>query len=111
MKTALKIVVLAENTAEGRGIRGEHGLAFLVERDGKRLLFDTGQGLDLADNAKVLNRDLTKQRPSDWPGRFVNCGGLTSPRSTRCTARDLLRPPRCGRRCRGACCRRARERT
>ncbi|NLF23864.1 MAG: MBL fold metallo-hydrolase [Lentisphaerae bacterium] len=59
MKTALQIVVLAENTAAGRGIRGEHGLAFLVERDGQHLLFDTGQGLVLADNAKVLNLDLT----------------------------------------------------
>ena len=58
MKTALQIVVLAENTAEGRGIQGEHGLAFLVGRDGQRLLFDTGQGLVLAANAKVLNLDL-----------------------------------------------------
>ena len=78
MKTALQIVVLAENTAEGRGIRGEHGLAFLVARDGKRLLFDTGQGLVLADNAKVLNLDLTNLDAIVLShGHYDHTGGLT----------------------------------
>jgi 7,8-dihydropterin-6-yl-methyl-4-(beta-D-ribofuranosyl)aminobenzene 5'-phosphate synthase len=77
MKAALQIVVLAENTAEGRGIRGGHGLAFLVERDGKRLLFDTGQGLVLADNAKVLNRDLTNLDAIVLShGHYDHTGGL-----------------------------------
>ncbi|MDD5706285.1 MAG: MBL fold metallo-hydrolase [Kiritimatiellae bacterium] len=58
MSAAVRIVILAENTAEGRGIRGEHGLAFWVETGGRRLLFDAGQGLVLGDNAKALGVDL-----------------------------------------------------
>jgi 7,8-dihydropterin-6-yl-methyl-4-(beta-D-ribofuranosyl)aminobenzene 5'-phosphate synthase len=58
MNASLNVTLLAENTAEGRGIRGEHGLAFWIERDGQRILFDTGQGLVLADNAKRLDVEL-----------------------------------------------------
>lgn len=49
-----RITVLAENTAFGPGLLGEHGLAFWVDVDSSRVLFDTGQGLVLAANAFKL---------------------------------------------------------
>lgn len=54
----LKVTTLVENTASGRGLLGEHGLSFLVEADGRRVLFDTGQGLVLESNAERLGLSL-----------------------------------------------------
>ena len=39
---------------------GEHGLSFYVEADDRRILFDTGQNLGLANNADVLGVDLSR---------------------------------------------------
>lgn len=58
MKSSLKVSLLSENTAGGHGIHGEHGLAFWIECVGQRILFDTGQGLVLSENAAVMNVDL-----------------------------------------------------
>ncbi len=77
MKGEMKIMVLAENTAVGQGIRGEHGLSFWLERDGLRLLFDTGQGLVLSDNAAALNLDLaTLDALVLSHGHYDHTGGL-----------------------------------
>ena len=54
----LRITVLADNTVAARSARGEHGLCIHIESGGRRLLFDTGQGLVLADNARALAIDL-----------------------------------------------------
>jgi len=54
----LTVTVLVENTAGGRKLLGEHGLAFLLETDRHRILFDTGQGLALQHNAQQLNLSL-----------------------------------------------------
>ncbi|MDG4867102.1 MBL fold metallo-hydrolase [Guyparkeria sp. 1SP6A2] len=54
----LKITTLVENTAGGHGLLGEHGLSFLVEADGQRVLFDTGQGRVLTTNAEQLGVSL-----------------------------------------------------
>ncbi len=54
----LRITILADNVAEPRDLRGEHGLSYWIETDEHCLLFDTGQGLVLEDNAKALNLDL-----------------------------------------------------
>jgi len=54
----LQITVLVENTAGGRGLLGEHGIAFLLETDHHRLLFDTGQGIALPHNARQLGISL-----------------------------------------------------
>jgi len=56
--TPLHITVLSDNTVMGRTVRGEHGLCFHIEMGDRRLLFDTGQGLVLADNAQALSIDL-----------------------------------------------------
>lgn len=52
------MTVLADDTVSARSARGEHGLCFHIESGGRRLLFDTGQGLVLADNARALDIDL-----------------------------------------------------
>jgi 7,8-dihydropterin-6-yl-methyl-4-(beta-D-ribofuranosyl)aminobenzene 5'-phosphate synthase len=56
---SLKITVLSENSAGGMGLMAEHGLSLLVERNGERVLFDTGQGLVLRHNAEKLGVDLS----------------------------------------------------
>ena len=52
------ITVLADDTVSARSARGEHGLCFYIESVDRRILFDTGQGLVLADNARALGVDL-----------------------------------------------------
>ena len=59
MKSAnVTITVLAENTAKGMGLLGEHGLSLWIESPETCVLFDTGQGLVLAHNANALDIDL-----------------------------------------------------
>lgn len=55
---SFRITMLADNSVSGHGMRGEHGLCYHIETGRRRLLFDTGQGLVLADNAKALGIDL-----------------------------------------------------
>jgi 7,8-dihydropterin-6-yl-methyl-4-(beta-D-ribofuranosyl)aminobenzene 5'-phosphate synthase len=54
----LRITVLAENTARGSDVLGEHGLAFWIEAGSRRILFDTGQGKVLRHNARCLGIPL-----------------------------------------------------
>ncbi|MGE9291944.1 MAG: MBL fold metallo-hydrolase [Puniceicoccales bacterium] len=56
----VSVTILCENTARGAGILGEHGLAWWIEAEGKTLLFDLGQGLSLAANAKRLGLHFTE---------------------------------------------------
>jgi 7,8-dihydropterin-6-yl-methyl-4-(beta-D-ribofuranosyl)aminobenzene 5'-phosphate synthase len=58
MNAKTTIAVLADNTVAARGVQGEHGLAFWIDTGEHCLLFDTGQGLVLADNARALHLDL-----------------------------------------------------
>jgi 7,8-dihydropterin-6-yl-methyl-4-(beta-D-ribofuranosyl)aminobenzene 5'-phosphate synthase len=59
MGQLVRITVLVENTAVGRGMRGEHGLAFWIEAGSQRVLFDTGQTPEvLLHNAEQLGIDL-----------------------------------------------------
>lgn len=73
----LTITVVVENSAGGRGLLGEHGLSFLIEADGKRILFDTGQGMTLLHNARQLDislHDLDAIALSH--GHYDHTGGL-----------------------------------
>ena len=54
----LEIVALAENTVRRAGLLGEHGLAFWIKADSRKLLFDTGQGKVLEENARELGIHL-----------------------------------------------------
>ena len=54
----MKVTVLSENTS-ACGLPSEHGLSLYVETNGRKLLFDTGQGDLFARNAEVLGVDLS----------------------------------------------------
>jgi 7,8-dihydropterin-6-yl-methyl-4-(beta-D-ribofuranosyl)aminobenzene 5'-phosphate synthase len=58
MSRKIWITVLVENTAQGADILAEHGLAYWIEWDGQKVLFDAGQGNVLANNAYRLNIPL-----------------------------------------------------
>lgn len=50
----MRISVLTENHA-GSITMAEHGLSYLIESDGKRILFDTGQSEMFMRNAEIMN--------------------------------------------------------
>ena len=55
----LRITTLIENNPDDKkDLFFEHGLSLLIEADGKRILFDTGQSGDFIKNAKTLNQNL-----------------------------------------------------
>lgn len=79
MVEQLRITLLVENTAGRSEVLAEHGLAFWVEADGKKILFDTGQGLALAHNAQVLGIDLTDAAAVVLShGHYDHAGGLAA---------------------------------
>ena len=56
----MRITTLIENSpGEHHALRCEHGLSFCVERDGKKILFDTGQSGAFLENAAHLGIDLS----------------------------------------------------
>ena len=57
MSNTVKITVLVENTAKGN-LRGEHGLSYLIESEGSKMLFDTGQSDLIIGNAAKLGLGL-----------------------------------------------------
>jgi 7,8-dihydropterin-6-yl-methyl-4-(beta-D-ribofuranosyl)aminobenzene 5'-phosphate synthase len=50
----LRITVLADDCVAAPNLLAEHGLSMLIEADEQRILFDTGQGRVLHDNADAL---------------------------------------------------------
>ena len=54
---SVKVTVLCENMT-GRLGYGEHGFAAFIETPAENLLFDTGGGRHLADNAAIFKKDL-----------------------------------------------------
>ena len=56
---AVKITTLIENSpGEHHGLKTEHGLSFCIEKDSRKILFDTGQSGAFIDNAAQLQIDL-----------------------------------------------------
>jgi len=56
----LRITTLVENsTGEHHALIGEHGISFYIEKDGHRILFDTGQSNAFLLNAFQMNIKLT----------------------------------------------------
>ncbi len=73
----LRITVLAENTVHQPGLLAEHGLAFWIEADHRRILFDTGQGIVLKHNADALGIDLASADDVVIShGHYDHSGGL-----------------------------------
>jgi 7,8-dihydropterin-6-yl-methyl-4-(beta-D-ribofuranosyl)aminobenzene 5'-phosphate synthase len=58
MLADLRITVLVDDTARDSRLRSEHGLSFWIEAEGRKILFDTGQGQALEPNAQQLAVDL-----------------------------------------------------
>ncbi len=89
----LKITLLVENTARKRGLLAEHGLSFLIETGGEKILFDTGQGLALRHNAAQLNLDLkTIDAVALSHGHYDHTGGLTFALNAMNTPRLYVHP-------------------
>ncbi|MCK5672318.1 MAG: MBL fold metallo-hydrolase [Spirochaetales bacterium] len=56
----LRITTLIENTkGEHLALKSEHGISFFIEKDGHKLLFDTGQSGTFLENAEQLQTDLS----------------------------------------------------
>jgi len=56
---SLQITTLVENTmGEHLALRNEHGISFYIEKDGHKLLFDTGQSDAILYNAEQLRIEL-----------------------------------------------------
>ena len=73
----IRVTVLVDDTAGGRGLLGEHGLAFWVEAGPKRVLFDTGQGMALEHNARALEVPLESADAIVLShGHYDHTGGL-----------------------------------
>ena len=56
----LKITLLVENTVRRADLLAEHGVAYWIEADDHRIVFDTGQGHVILNNAEVLGIPLDK---------------------------------------------------
>ena len=77
MTNDLKITVLVENTAGKLGVLAEHGLAYLIETSGEKILFDTGQGFVLKHNLERLGLSLADVNTVVLShGHYDHTGGL-----------------------------------
>jgi len=56
----MKVTALIENTSGHEGCVGEFGLSFLIEANGRRVLFDAGQSDATLRNAAALGIDLSQ---------------------------------------------------
>ena len=70
----LRITVLVDNTARTADVLAEHGLALWIEADGRRILFDNGQGKVLHHNAERLGIPLDTCQ--QLPARGAACSVL-----------------------------------
>lgn len=75
----LRITILSDNYAAARDVVAEHGLSILIEAGDRRILFDTGQGRVLRNNAATLGVPLA---PLDAivlsHGHYDHTGGLAA---------------------------------
>ncbi len=77
MTSNVRITVVVENTAQGVGMLAEHGLAYWIDWDGQRVLFDTGQGGVLVGNAYRLGIPLHDAEAIVLShGHYDHTGGL-----------------------------------
>ncbi|MBN1366904.1 MAG: MBL fold metallo-hydrolase [Dehalococcoidales bacterium] len=72
-----RITTLSENTAGMGVLLGEWGLSFLLETEGRTILFDTGQTISAVNNADSLQIDLSKVSSIVLShGHYDHTGGL-----------------------------------
>jgi len=93
MSRTIRITALVEDTARGRDILAEHGLAFWIEAGPKHVLFDTGQGQVLAHNASKLGIPLQLAEAIVLShGHYDHTGGLNGALSTSHRAKVYAQP-------------------
>jgi len=88
----VKITVLVDNTRSS-GLAAEHGFSLWIEAAGMRILFDTGQGHTLFDNAQRLGVRLEE---TDFlvisHGHYDHTGGIAGIMKIAPRARLILHP-------------------
>ncbi|MEW6379542.1 MAG: MBL fold metallo-hydrolase [bacterium] len=89
---SVSITILVDNKP-GTGLVAEHGLSLWIEADGKCILFDTGQGKALPENARQLGIPLEK---TDFMvvshGHYDHTGGLAAALRVAISASLILHP-------------------
>ncbi|UDQ99096.1 MBL fold metallo-hydrolase [Lentisphaerota bacterium WC36G] len=60
MKKHFRLTVISENSVFKKGLMAEHGVSFFIEYNGKKILFDAGQGFAIAHNTEKLGINLKK---------------------------------------------------
>lgn len=89
----MKLTTLVDNVAYGKGILAEHGFSALIEADGARILFDTGQTGVLIRNAGTLRVDLgTVDAVVLSHGHYDHTGGLAEFLRVNARARVYCKP-------------------
>lgn len=76
----LRVTTLIEDSAgENVSLQHEHGLSFLIEKDGHSLLFDTGQSGAFVQNARRLGKRLEDVEIAALShGHYDHTGGVLS---------------------------------
>ena len=74
--SSVDITIVVDNLTEP-GLVAEHGFSLWIEADGRRILFDTGQGPALAPNAEALGVDTGRADALVLShGHYDHTGGL-----------------------------------
>ena len=77
MKQKVKVSVVVENVASGGGMIPEHGICFWIEIGSTKIIFDTGQGGALLNNARILGVSLEQTEFVVLShGHYDHTGGL-----------------------------------
>ena len=76
----MKITTIVENTVPTSvKLLGEHGLAFLIETEGGKLLFDTGQGMAIVNNLEKIGNSVKEIGAVVLShGHYDHTGGIKS---------------------------------
>jgi 7,8-dihydropterin-6-yl-methyl-4-(beta-D-ribofuranosyl)aminobenzene 5'-phosphate synthase len=73
----IKVTIVVENSTDKEKLYSEHGLSYWIETPQSRILFDTGQGRNLYNNADTLSIDLSLADALVFShGHYDHTGGL-----------------------------------